>query len=39
MPEELVIETNANGQLLATYEKRALLGTGGFAQCYEVVDV
>jgi hypothetical protein len=34
MSDELIIETNASGQLLSSYEKRALLGTGGFAQCY-----
>jgi serine/threonine protein kinase len=24
---------------VTSYERRSLLGTGGFAQCYEVVDI
>lgn len=32
------MEADTAGEVLATYERRALLGTGGFAHCYEVVD-
>ena len=38
MTEELIVETDPEGAVLSTYEKRSLLGTGGFAQCYQVVD-
>lgn len=38
MSDDLIVETNPNGQIVASYEKRSLLGSGGFAQCYEVVD-
>lgn len=38
MSEDLIVETDLAGEVVATYERRGLLGTGGFAHCYEVVD-